>query len=203
MPQVLKLSAASFLFSILWSVSALGQITPIGPFEGDLTDTFNHFSTNQAVQVLDVFDETSTLRNLSDGGAIKVEISSSLNGDLVTPRSGWMVGQLGIGQWDFPTPAVQLGGYFENNSGADDATLSFFDERLELIGTVTADIPAAGQEWVWNGWESAVPFSRVEVVGNGLINGFIWYEDMQLSIIPEPSTLSLQCLGLLAARRRR
>lgn len=198
-----KLSSAVAFLSLCAAATAQAQLTPIGPFQGEFSENFNRFSTNQAVQVLDVFTSRGVIRNLSPGGSVKVELSSSLGGDLVQPRSGWMMGQLGIARWQFNAPARRFGGYFENNSGADDATLHFYDASLSLIGSVVADIPAAGGEWVWNGWESSVPFTRIEVVGNGVINGFIWYEDMQLSRVPEPSTLALLCAGMLPAVRRR
>jgi hypothetical protein len=42
------------------------------------------------------------------------------------------------------------------------------------------------------------------VVGNGLINGFIWYENMQLTFVPEPVGCGLSVVGgFLAFRRRR
>ncbi len=184
--------------------AARAEIYPIDTFEGDFSETFNQHHTNMAVQVLDVFDETATLSNLTEDGAIKVEFSSSLNGDLVVSRGGMMAGQLGIGRWDFDQPVVRFGGYFENNSGADDATLFFYDENLSLMGTMVASVPVDGSTWVWNGWESDPPFQRIEVVGNGLINGFIWYEDLQVSYVPEPATAALFALPiLLGARRRR
>ena len=50
----------------------------------------------------------------------------TLGGDLVTPISDMMAGQLGVGQWTFDTPVRKFGGWWENNSGADDATVEFF-----------------------------------------------------------------------------
>jgi hypothetical protein len=185
--------------------TAHADITPVAEFQGDLSDPLN-FGTIMAVQTLDVFGGAGTLSNLSEGGAIKVEFNSSLDGDLVTPRSGpTMAGQLGIGRWDFDSPAVRFGGWFENNSGADDATLNFYDAGQNLLGSAIASIPVAGGSWVWNGWESDAPFTRVEVIGNGLINGFIWYDDMQLTFVPEPATAALLLIPLigLTARQRR
>ncbi|MCA9298929.1 MAG: hypothetical protein KDA28_07675, partial [Phycisphaerales bacterium] len=116
--------------TIAWPIAGLvsgtfGAITPIDPFVGDVTDTFNRFRSTQAVQTLDVFDLHGTISNLTEDGAIKIERTSSLGGDEVRNRSGWMMGQLGIARWDFVEPAVRFGGWFENNSGDDDATLTF------------------------------------------------------------------------------
>ncbi len=186
----------------LLAATATADVVPIDPFVGDHTDTFNRFSSTQAVQTLPVFDDTATLNNLTSGGAIKVELGSSLSGDLVLPRSGWMAGQLGIGQWLFDQPAVRFGGYFENNSGQDDATVEFFDDQGALLATVTASIPVDGGTWVWNGWESDVPFHEVKVTGNGLLNGFIWYEDMEVTYVPEPGSALLLIVAAAIRPRR-
>jgi hypothetical protein len=68
--------------------ASAATLTPISPFTGDFSDDFNRFSNVQAVQVLDVFSNHGVIRNLTSGGAIKVEFSSQLNGDLVVPISG-------------------------------------------------------------------------------------------------------------------
>jgi hypothetical protein len=196
---------ASFVLTAL-DVAARGAVSAIAPFPGDLSDTFDQYSSVNAVQQLSVFGGAGFIRNLSAGGAIKLEFASQFNGDLVVPISGMMMGQLGIADWVFATPAVRFGGYWENNSGANDATVSFFDSADNLLGTVVASVPVSGQQWVWNGWESDAPFVRVHVVGNGVINGFIWYENVQLTRVPEPSGAGAALAGggtLLVGRRRR
>jgi hypothetical protein len=165
---------------------AAAGVTPMGPFAGSLSDTFNQYSTTMAVPTLPVFGGAGEIQMLSAGGAIKVEWSSSLGGDLVVPISGMMVGQLGIAQWVFDEPMCCFGGWMENNSNADDATFEFFDADGQLIDAAIADIPDAAQQWTWNGWQSDVPFSRIVVTGNGLINGFIWYENM----VADPAPVS-------------
>jgi hypothetical protein len=165
---------------------ALAGVTPIQPFPGAYSDTFNQYSSNMAVLALPVFAGAGEIQMLSSGGSIKVEWSSSLGGDLVVPISGMMMGQLGIAQWVFDEPMCCFGGWMENNSNADDATFEFFGADGKLIDTVIADIPDAAQQWTWNGWQSDVPFTRIVVTGNGLINGFIWYEN----VVADPAPLS-------------
>ena len=198
--------AGGMLCAVFAAANANAAIITIDPFTGDYTDTFDQYSSTMAVQTLDVFDGTATLSNLSTGGAIKIEWSSTLNGDHVGPISGMMAGQLGIGRWVFDQPALRFGGWFENNSMADDASLNFYDETNRYIGHAVADIPVDGEQWIWNGWESTIPIKTIEVIGNGLINGFIWYENMQVTYVPEPASLSLLILGgftALSLHRRR
>jgi hypothetical protein len=170
------------------SGAAFAGIIPIGGFPAEFYDEMNPGGPT-AVQSQELFSGQATLSNLTPNGAIKKEFSSSLGGDLVVPRSApKMVGQLGVGRWTFVTPQRRFGGWWENNSGADDATVTFFDGSGGVIGSMVARVPALGQTWVWNGWQSDVPFTRIEVAGNGLINGFIWYEDMSISSVPEPAS---------------
>ena len=46
----------------------------------------------------------------------------------------------------------------------------------ELLDTAIATTPAAGDEWVWNGWESSTHIARIDVTGNGILDGFIWFD---------------------------
>ena len=133
-------------------------IIPIDPFVGTSSEDFDNTGVEGATQTLDVFGGLATIRNLTSGGALKVELSSSLDGDLVVPRSApWMVGQLGIAEWTFAQPISQFGGYFENNSRFDDAVVDFYDRSGSLIDSLTATIPKDAQDWTWNGWHSDTP----------------------------------------------
>ena len=183
--------------------SAIADITAIGPFTGSASDTFNQYNEVMAVQTLDVFGGLGTISNLAEDGAMKVEFSSNFGGDQVWPISGMMMGQLGIGQWDFNTPVTRFGGWWENNSGADDATLEFYDVNNVLIGEMIANVSVSAQQWQWNGWESDTPISRIVVTGNGIINGFLWYENMQIDVVPTPSVIAFFGIAAICKRRKR
>lgn len=55
---------------------------------------------------------------------------------------------------------------------------------------MTANVPFAGpgpSPWTWNGWQSDVPIGRIVVTGNGIVNGFLWYENVQIDFaVPGP-----------------
>jgi hypothetical protein len=179
-------------------------VTPVGPFTGHFTDTFNQYTNTNAVAQLDVFSGNGVIRRVGTEGSIKVEWSSQLGNDLVVPLSGMMIGQLCIADWVFDAPAIRFGGWWENNSGISDAQVEIFDAADNLLGAPVADVPVTAQQWTWNGWESDTAFSRVRVTGRGLINGFIWYENMQLTFAPEPGAAFTGCAtGTLALRRPR
>ncbi|MCC6908635.1 MAG: hypothetical protein IT430_11880 [Phycisphaerales bacterium] len=185
------------------SGSSRGDVIAIGPFTGMAADTFNQYNNTMAEQVLPVFGGLGVIRNMTQGGAIKVEWGSQFSGKWVYPRSGMMMGQLGIGQWEFDVPVTRFGGWWENNSGVSDATIAFYDAQDLLLGERNATIPFQQSGWTWNGWESDVPIHRIVVTGRGVLNGFLWYEDMQIDYVPTPgSLLVLAGIGAAAARRR-
>jgi len=175
-----------------------GGIVPIGPFVGTNSENFNNTGVEGATQTLTVFGGLATIQNLTAGGALKVEMSSSLDGVLETPRSPpWMVGQLGIAQWTFAQPVSEFGGYFANNSRFPDAVVDFYDVSGSLIGELNATIPNAPLTWTWNGWQSDTPIGKIMITGNdaGFLHGFIWYDDFELTVtstvVPEPASWAL------------
>ncbi|MBC8109237.1 MAG: hypothetical protein H7Z14_21805, partial [Anaerolineae bacterium] len=196
---------AAVVCSLLVSGIGHGAVTPIAPFTGEFHDNFDQYTTVLAELNLPVFGGRADIHMLSDGGAIKVETNSNFIGDQVLAVSGWMVGQLGIVDWTFDQPAFRFGGYWENNSGASDSTLQFYDANDALLATLVANVPVNAQHWTWNGWESDIPFSRIRSTGNGIVNGFIWYENMEVSFAPEPTTAAASLAGLMATwmQRRR
>jgi hypothetical protein len=186
---------------------SLAGVIAIGPFVGTSSEDFDNTGVDGATQTLNVFGGLATIRNLTSNGALKVERSSSLDGDLVVPRSApWMVGQLGISEWTFAQPVSQFGGYFENNSRFDDAVVDFYDRSGSLIGSLTATVPKDAQTWTWNGWHSDSPLGKVVITGNDAVflHGFIWFDDFQLTLaptsVPEPASwLLLTIAGLASA----
>lgn len=206
-PCVRSCAKAAVLASPAFVASPASAIVqPVAQFVGEKTDTFDQFSNVNALLSLPVFGGFGSLNTVSPDGAIKLEFSSSLNGDLVRPISGMMAGQLDLADWAFNEPVSRFGGFWENNSGASNANIRFYDGAGNQLASLSATIPVAGQRWVWNGWESDVPFTRVRVTGNGLFNGFIWYENMQVTrAVPAPGAFAAVAIVWMAAfpgRRR-
>jgi len=213
-PRVLLYTVALVL---ALAAPAAGQtVVPIGPFAGDHFEGFELGLPNgTSMQNLSIFGSTAVIANTTTGGELKFTNNSSLGGDLVLARTGLgMLGQIGIAEWTFTNNVTRFGGYWENNSRFDDAQVAFYDVNNNLLATLTATDPHLAQTWTWNGWESSVPIHRVVATGNdtGFLNGFIWFDDMQIRTatagVPEPSTLILSgaagcaLLGCLWLKRR-
>jgi hypothetical protein len=175
---VLSLALAAFSLS-----SSRGDVVPIDPFDGAMSENFDSFSEGGGLQELVIFGGFATVRNQSPDGAIKVEYYSSRGGIVVVPHSQpLMMGQMGIMLWEFEEPVTQFGSYFANNSRFDDAQVDFYDENGDWIDSTIATIPNTGS-WYWNGWESDVPIKWIIIAGNDeeFNNAFIWVDDAQIN----------------------
>jgi hypothetical protein len=194
---------------------AAGQgITAVGPFTGEYSDNFDSYGYpfGSAFHQLTIFHGFGTVTALTQGGSIKYEFDSLRGGIHVVCRSSpAMIGQLSISQWTFASPVSRFGGYWANNSRFADAQVDFYDTSGVLIDTKTATVPNTSLTWTWNGWESTTPIGSIVVTGNdsGFLNGFIWYDDMEVTSatpVPEPSLVLLAAGAgavLLGACRRR
>jgi hypothetical protein len=201
-----NLIAIWFLVTIMPHLApANADIQSIDPFVGDRSEPLN-FGFTAIVARFEIFQGAGALASF-DGHTTVIHLlfADTFAGDTVTPRTGPNILGFtqGPGIFEFDPPVQRFGGYFNNNSGADDATVDFRDVSGNLIGTRIASTPAPGNQWVWNGWESDTPVSRVAVTGNGVIHGFLWFDDMEISTVPSPggTTLLLVAAGLLRRRR--
>jgi hypothetical protein len=146
---------------------------------------------------LSSFDGTTTVIHLLAG--------DSLFGS-VTPRTGSRILGFtqGPGIFLFAQPVVRFGGYFNNDSGTSDATVQFYDSSNTLLGTQTAVSPTSVNTWVWNGWETTgAGISRIVVTGNGTLQGFLWFDDMELTRVPLPGSVVPLLVAWSGASNRR
>jgi len=185
---------------------AAADVVPIGTFSGEFHEPLNFSNTNISASQ-PIFGGRAHLNSAHSQTSIHLLLGDTFAGDTVTPRTGsYILGWTeGPGNFVFDTPVTRFGGYINNNSGANDAVVRFFDAAGLLMATLNATTPAPGNVWVWNGWESTVGIGRIEVTGNGTLQGFLWFDDMEMTTIPAPGTAcaALAVVSLAAARRRR
>ena len=199
----------------LLTASALAAVIPVGPFVGDLQESWESFP-NFWDDPDHFMDDPSPIF----GGA--AEISSAYMVVYEPPDYGFSLGYYGEAQvidgtkghgldtWpassatiDFDEPVLQFGGYW----GAGDIdgyptvpiTFDFYDENADLIDSVTVQYgDDTGQgTLIWLGWSSDVGIETVVYAGNLVANDYL-----QATLVPEPASLALLALGAVVLRRR-
>ncbi|NNF44649.1 MAG: hypothetical protein HKO59_11145 [Phycisphaerales bacterium] len=183
-----------------------GVLDPIGPFVGDASEDFESFTLGAGPSIDIFFNETVVGEPLGSVAPVFVTSGSSFLGSTISAHTGLRFAHTTSPvEFTFFEPIRQFGGYVATNSGSDGGTVEFFDADDELIGTmpldVTFTIPSAA--YTWNGWSSSVPFTRVRITGNGVLEGFLGYDDMQLSFVPGAPCVGLLVVAAIGRRRRR
>lgn len=188
---------------LLGLAPAQAGVVPIDPFVGERSDPLDYPNTI-IVASFPIFGNTASLDSHNGQTFIHYLLSDTFIGDVVTPRTGGHILGFteGPGIFRFNEPVRRFGMYFNNNSGTDDTTCDFYDAEGNLLASLTATTPFAGNVWVWNGWESDVPFTRVVVTGHGIIDGFLWFDDLEVSSVPSAGS-GVVCVGALGVMRRR
>jgi len=200
----------------LLTASALAAVIPVGPFVGDLQESWESFPN-----FWDDSDHFMDDPSFIFGGT--AEISNAYMVVYEPPDYGFGLGYYGNAQvvdgtkghgldtgWpassatiDFDDPVSQFGGYW----GAADIDgyptvpidFDFYDENGELIDSVTVQYgDDTGQgTLMWFGWSSDVGIETVVYSGSFVANDYL-----QATLVPEPAALALLALGVLVLRRR-
>lgn len=187
----------------LTAVAHAGVIE-VGPFVGDLSEPCIFPDKSNGVSK-PLFDGFGALTSEAGTTSIKIELSSTFQGKTVVPINGpHMIGfAQGPGLFEFSQPVAAFGGWINTNSGADNALVEIYNGDRELIETTQAIVPFSGG-WTWFGWQADKGIGSMRFTGNGVADGFLWFEEMELQFIPTTGTAAPVALaGLVAARRRR
>ena len=124
---------------------------------------------------------------------------SAFEGILELYHSGvyaWMVNPGGTGLIDFQTPAGEVQFYARLISTANDSTvITAFDETNQPINSITLDDPTADFQLI--SFTGEIDYIQVvnQATGVGQMNSI---DDFGFTAIPEPSTLVLALLGMVA-----
>jgi hypothetical protein len=187
-------------------LSAFAQVTPIGPFVGDLQEGWETHALGQFLPQLDILGGAGTADQLGGGQGLHVTTSWGFFHSTF-PHSGQrFMGGAGVNYaLVFDDPALRFGAYFQTNADVPGATATFFDAQGGQIGGPMAMAVPLGQ-WQWEGWEFAGGIKRIEIVASNQWGGFVMIDDLEyVNVIPEPAAIVGLALGigLLLARRRR
>jgi len=163
---------------------ALAQATPVGPFTGEFSDSFEGLPGGfiGSGQTARIFDDTADI-GAGPSGNMLVFGGWSFRCVINPFDGGQGVGSASQpGEYTFDEGAVAFGGYFGSNADTSgvDGTIRFFDEDDNLIDDATITIDPDCQ-WAWNGWEFDTPVSRIQV-DSGLFGGaFVQMDAMEVT----------------------
>lgn len=189
--------------------SVFADIVAVDPFEGDASETFES-ATLGFHEALDIFLLDPNLIGEHAGQMVPAFITSasSFMGSTITARTGGLFAHMtGPVEFVFNEPVEQFGGYVATNSGESGGLVEFFDADDALLGTASLDVTFAtgSAAYAWNGWRSDAAFSRVRITSNGVLGGFLGFDDLEVMAVavPAPGCIVLLAFGLATGRRRR
>ncbi|MEM7202208.1 MAG: hypothetical protein AAF628_18205 [Planctomycetota bacterium] len=187
-----RISSAKALFCVcLLGVSpvfapAQDHVKAVSRFVGQASENLDDIiSTSFRIRAsIDVFGGDVTFASLLPppyNTTIHLWLGSCFAGTCAVPRSpSYLIGATSPQSIVFNRPAMRFGAYFTNTSGRADATATFYDTTGALLESETVTIPWRDENWYWNGWESDTPLGRIEIHGNGSLQGFIWLDDLEV-----------------------
>jgi hypothetical protein len=167
--------------------AALGQVTPTGPFTGDLQEGFQtRFDPNCVFCPFKEFFPGEIATCTAPGGGGNMHVTGSWGficgiGGHNTPNIFASLGGGGV-DWAFDpgSEAGKFGGYFGSNSPTMNGTIEFYDAGNTLLGSDVINTEPCGS-WNWHGWEFSVAVAKVRVIGNYSGGGYIMHDDMEWS----------------------
>ena len=181
------ISSVSIAALGVFAGSACGQIAPVGPFTGQMSENLDTIPYQSFPRtIVGFFNSTVTANAI--GGSQGLSITGGWGFFCgINPRTGnrlfGATGQVVV-EWVFDTPVRRWGAYLGTNADAPDAEIQFFDANGALLGTQIAAVPLCGI-WTWNGYESTgAPIKSITVRALHQFGGHIMHDDMELDIGP-------------------
>jgi len=166
----------------------------IAPFIGDASEGYEGF----------IAGDSGDLVIFGGGGVMSggfITFSSSFMGSTIVPHSGGL-----FAHWTAPvdfyfeTAVSQFGGYIATNGGADGGLVEFFGVNDQPVASAALDVlfQPGTAPYTWNGWISSDPITHVRITGNGVLQGFLGFDDMQVTyVVPGPGAAALFLLSAL------
>ncbi len=202
----MKISAVAVCALGGLAASANAQVTSIGQFTGDVSETFENVAPAGTVPgPVDIFGGEGTVNDeLANILMVALNLVSFVTNEEIFPYNGNLMGGsvTSFTEFTFDEPATQFGGYFGTADNLSGGFISFYDSTDELIETQAFAMPL--NDWQWFGWSSSTPISRISLHGNANPGSPIVFDDLQVNFVPAPASAMLMAVaGVSAARRRR
>lgn len=190
--------------------TAVAQVTPIGPFAGQLQESFESFQNyidnpnfhEDTNGPFPIFGGNATMVGpftaIYEPGVADFGLGSNGFAQVVDGRKGAGLDNSGTWTIQFGTPVVDFGGYWSHYPDpGNPITFDFYDAGGNLLGSDSATVIDGSGSLHWLGWNSVTPVSTVVVGGDYMV------VDYMQANVPAPGALALLGLGGLAAVRRR
>jgi hypothetical protein len=173
------------------AAAASAQITTIGPFVGDHSESFETQPTSPPfVQCITnrVFNGTADLCDPNGGTSMHITGSWGFMCTIFPHSGSRLFGSTGSpALFTFDADVNQFGGYFGTNSWAagnpsnHTVTVEFFDRPGNMIGSVLANVTADCQ-YNWNGWSSTTGIASIRITNSAFGGGFVNLDSLEVSV---------------------
>jgi len=170
---------------------AAAQITTVGPFVGDHSESFETQPNNPPfVQCIAnrVFNGTADLCGANGNAAMHMTSGWSFMCTIFPHSGGRLFGSTGDpALFTFDADVNQFGGYFGTNSWAagnpnnDTVTVEFFDRAGNSLGALLANVSSDCQ-YNWNGWSSPTGIASILITNSAFGGGFVNLDSLEVSV---------------------
>ncbi len=190
-------------FALVAVASASAAVTPIGEFTGEKFEGFeNIYPPGGYPGPIPIFNGFATMDDTLAHFCVIAYIWSGQGGE-VYPYDGNLFGGTVAGStlFQFSEPVKQFGGFFTTVGPLPGGEVKFRDAGGNLLADLAIDVTPT--VWGWQGWLSDTPIASIEVIGANVPSASMQYDDLQVSVVPEPAALGLLALGAAFVMRRR
>jgi hypothetical protein len=177
--RIMSMHARAFAVAAVAALTlpAVAQLSPIGPFTGDMQEDYETFPPGALASPATIFGGGATLTGPSNfifasGGF------GLVNNGFAQPFSGALAFGLNsatsLAIITFNTPVSQFGGYWSHSTnGVNRFELTFRDGGGAVIGQEFHSVADPSGTLHWFGWSSTTPIASIDIGGRFTANDFL------------------------------